>query len=190
MPHLLFSKPKILTTAVLCLCLASSGCQSLSLFSSPIQKRGISGFFKDNVLHAKITQTLFNHYTGSISSLIHKGRVVLVGYVQTEHDHHNVLQALQGLAGILHLADHLVIGRAPDDPLNDTYLSQTLQSNLFFDTRIRSQNYHITASHKTLYILGTAQSEAEKSYVLNHADAMKVRRVISDIQIEAPLTQP
>jgi len=168
---------------ILCLCL--SGCQSLSLFSSPIQKRGVTGFFKDNLLRAQITKKLLRTYKGSISTLIHKGKVMVVGYVQTEKDHETVVTSIRGLKGVGPIADHLIVGKAPEDPLNDTYLSQSLQSALFFDTRIRSQNYHITASHKTLYILGTAGSEDEKKSVLNHAEKMTVRHVISDISIES-----
>jgi osmotically-inducible protein OsmY len=172
---------------MLCLSLHLSGCQSVSFISSPIQKRGMSGFFKDNLLRAKIIKALFNQYNGSISTLIHKGHVVLVGYLKTEEDHEKVLHALGALKEIHRLSDHLMVGRPQDDPINDTYLSQSLQSKLFFDVRIRSQNYHIAASHKILYILGTAGSESEKNYVLKHAESMKVRNVISDIQIEQPL---
>jgi osmotically-inducible protein OsmY len=162
-----------------------SGCQSLSLFSSPIQKRGVSGFFKDTVLHAKIIKALSGKYSGSITLLIQKGRVMLVGYVKTENDRQNVLTTLGTFPDIHRLADHLLVGAGSDSVMNDTYLSQSLQSHLFFDTRISSQNYHITASHKILYILGTARSEAEKNNVLGHAESMSVRRVISDIAIDA-----
>jgi osmotically-inducible protein OsmY len=166
-----------------------SGCQSLSVLSSPIQKRGVSGFFKDNLLHAKITKALFRQHKGSVTPLIHKGRVMLVGYVNSKIDHQNVLTKLEKLSEIKRLDDYLVIGTAPDNALNDTYLSQSLQSSLFFDTRISSQNYHITASHKILYIIGTARSESEKQHVLKHAESMKVRRVISDILIDQSAEQ-
>lgn len=165
--------------------LPMTGCQSLSLLSSPIQKRGVSGFFKDTVLHAKIIKALSGKYSGSITLLIQKGRVMLVGYVKTENDRQNVLTTLGTFPDIGHLADHLIIGAGSDSVMNDTYLSQSLQSHLFFDARISSQNYHITASHKILYILGTARSEAEKKNVLGHAESMSVRRVISDIAIDA-----
>ncbi len=162
-----------------------TGCQSLSLFSSPIQKRGVSGFFKDTILRAKIIKALSGKYSGSITLLIQKGRVMLVGYVKTEDDRQNVLQILGSFSDIQHLADHLILGTGSENAIDDTYLSQSLQSHLFFDARISSQNYHITASRKILYILGTARSESEKKNVLGHAESMSVRRVISDITIDA-----
>ena len=165
--------------------LPMTGCQSLSLFSSPIQKRGVSGFFKDTVLRAKIIKALSGKYSGSITLLIQKGRVMLVGYVKTDHDRQNVLQILGSFSEIQHLADHLITGSGSENAIHDTYLSQSLQSHLFFDARISSQNYHITASHKILYILGTARSESEKKNVLGHAESMSFRRVISDIAIDA-----
>lgn len=161
-----------------------SGCQSLSLFSSPIQKRGVSGFFKDNLLRAKITKAIFRQYTGSLSFLIHRGRVFLVGYLQNEEEHQKILNTLGGFKEIQSLKDYLVVGRAPDDPLKDTYLSQSMQSALFFDARLRSQNYHITVSHRVLYVLGTSSSEGEKQAVLKHAEPLKVRGVVSDITVE------
>ncbi len=174
--------------------LPMTGCQSLSLFSSPIQKRGVSGFFKDTILRAKIIKALSGKYSGSLTLLIQKGRVMLVGYVKTDHDRQNVLQILGSFSDIQHLADHLMVGSGSENAVHDTYLSQSLQSHLFFDARISSQNYHITASHKILYILGTARSESEKNNVLGHAESMSVRRVISDIAIDATFdpesTQP
>jgi osmotically-inducible protein OsmY len=174
-----------LNVVVLIGILPMTGCQSLSLFSSPIQKRGVSGFFKDTILRAKIIKALSGKYSGSITLLIQKGRVMLVGYVKTDQDRQNVLHILGSFPDIQHLANHLMVGSGSDNALHDTYLSQSLQSHLFFDTRISSQNYHITASHKILYILGTARSESEKKNVLGHAESMTVRRVISDIAIDA-----
>lgn len=169
--------------------LPMSGCQSLSLFSSPIQKRGVSGFFKDNVLRAKIFKSLSGKYSGSITVLIQKGRVMLVGYVKSENDHQSVVSVLKSFSEISCLEDHLMVGSRPDNDINDTYLSQSLQSHLFFDTRISSQNYHITASHKILYILGTARSESEKKHVLDHAESMVVRHVVSNISIDAEINR-
>ena len=177
-------KPFLIIVMALSAVLHLSGCQSLSLFSSPIQKRGVTGFFKDNILRAKIIKALYGKYMGSITLLIHKNRVMVIGYVQSAADHQKVLTILRSFVEISSLQDHLRVGSAPEDPIHDTYLSQSMQSNLFFDTRIASQDYHITASHKILYILGTARSESEKKYVLNHAESMTVRRVISDIQVD------
>jgi osmotically-inducible protein OsmY len=164
--------------------LALSGCQSMSLFSSPVQNRGMTGFFKDNFLRAKIIKALARVHTGSISCLINKGNVLILGYVPTENEQQAVLEQLSGMTEIVQLWNYIVVGKAPDDPLDDTYISQTLQAILVFDVRIRAQNYHISASHKVVYILGSAESEQEKQYVIEHAEAMKVRRVICQIVVD------
>jgi osmotically-inducible protein OsmY len=171
----------------LCASLVLSGCQSISFFSSPVQNRGITGFFKDNYLRAKIIKNLANAHTGSISCLINKGGVLILGYVPTENEQRAVLERLSSMPEIKHLWNYIVVGRAPDNPLDDIYISQKLQSKLFFDIRIRSQNYHISASHKVVYILGIAESEQEKKYVIEHAESLKVRHVISQIIVDPEL---
>jgi osmotically-inducible protein OsmY len=158
-----------------------SGCQMTSLFSSPIQKRGVSGFFKDTVLRAKIEKNIFLQYDGSVSLLIDGGRVMIVGSVKTDQDKKKIIDTLKNMPEVKAIFDHLSIGKAAENPLNDTYLSQTLQSKLFFDTRISSQNYHITSWNKTIYILGKASCEQEKRWVLEHGEAMKIRHLISEI---------
>jgi osmotically-inducible protein OsmY len=161
--------------------LVFSGCQMTSLFSSPIQKRGVSGFFKDNILRAKIEKNLFLQYKGSVSLLISGGRVMVVGSVKSAQDMKKIGDTLRDIKEVTTIFNHLTVAQSADNSLNDTYLSQTLQSKLFFDTRIRSQNYHITAWDKTIYILGTASSAQEKAWVLAHAESMKIRNLVHEI---------
>lgn len=163
--------------------LTQSGCQSASLVSFPVQKRPVSAFFKDQRIRLAINRSLSGRYTGSITLLILQGRVWVVGCVSTQEEKQTVLSLIQRTPHVTDVVDFLSIATRAENAVNDTYLSQKFQSTLFFDSRIRSQNYHVTVFDRVLYVLGVASSEEEKAMVIDHATTMKLANLITDISV-------
>jgi osmotically-inducible protein OsmY len=75
------------------------------------------------------------------------------------------------------------------DYSRDAWIGHKLRALLFFDSRVYSQNYHLRVSNKNVYILGTAQNQAEKSFVIEQAESLPVRRVLTYIDILPPMPQ-
>jgi osmotically-inducible protein OsmY len=170
-----------LGTVLLTLC----GCDSFSLVSSPIQDRGVSGFFKDNILHLKIAKTLgAQEGPHQVESLVHQGTVLLVGVVAKEEAKQKAQRLVQNIPEVRKVINHVQVGHQGVSAYsNDVWISQKLKGTLFFDTRISSQNYHICVVAKVVYILGTARSQEELKAVIEHAESFAVRQVISYVEI-------
>ncbi len=160
-----------------------SGCQSTSLVSFPVQKRPMSAFFKDQRIRLAINRSLSGQYTGSVTLLILQGRVWVIGCVSTQEEKKVVTSLIQCVTNVTEVVDFLYVASCADNAVKDTYLSQKFQSTLFFDSRIRSQNYHVTVFNRVLYILGIASSEEEKKMVIDHASTMKLANLMTDIAV-------
>ena len=162
-----------------------SACEMFSGVTSPAQERGISGFFGDNALRVKVNAALA---TGQgleqVEIIIHRGRVLLLGIVNAETTKTLAVSKIKKINGVKKVIDEMQVGHESfADYSRDAWIGHKLRALLFFDSRVYSQNYHVRVSNKKVYILGTAQSQVEKDFVLGQAESLPVRRVIPYIDI-------
>lgn len=164
-----------------------SGCDMFSFVSSPVQERGVTGFFSDNVLRFKISTLLASQGLKHVDVMAHKGRILLVGNVQQQNSKNSILLKIKQMEGITQVIDEIKITPINQENLmdysKDAWLGQKLKALLFFDVRIFSQNYHVCVVDKVAYILGTAQDQAELTYVTEHAESLSIRRIVPYVNV-------
>lgn len=167
-----------------------SACEMFSAVTAPAQERGISGFFSDNALRVKVNAALVSGQgLEQVEIIIHRGRVLLLGIVNTEKTKTLAVSKIHKIQGVKQVIDEIQVGHESfSDYSRDAWIGHKLRALLFFDSRIYSQNYHVRVSNKKVYILGTAQSQVEKDFVLEQAESLPVRRVISYIDVLPPLS--
>ncbi len=164
-------------------------CEMFSLVSSPAQERGMSGFFSDNALRVKVNAALASGKgLEQVEIMIHRGRVLLLGIVNKEITKTLAVSKIKKIEGVKDVIDEMQVGHESlADYSRDAWIGHKLRALLFFDSRIYSQNYHVRVSNKIVYILGTAQDQAEKDFVIQQAESLPVRRVVPYIDVLPPL---
>ena len=168
-----------------------SACEMFSAVSSPAQERGMSGFLSDNALRIKVNGTLVSGQgLEQVEIIIHRGRILLLGVVDKEVTKTVAVSKIKKITGVKDVIDEIQVGHESfADYSRDAWIGHKLRALLFFDSRVYSQNYHLRVSNKSVYILGTAQNQAEKDFVIEQAESLPVRRVITYIDILPPMLQ-
>jgi osmotically-inducible protein OsmY len=168
-------------------CAFMSGCEMMSIVSTPGQDRGFSGFLSDNDLRVRLTTMFLTKApegANSIEFLIHKGRVLLLGVAKNQGMKNTVISLVQKTKGVQEVIDHIRVGHeAFSDYAHDATIGHKLRSAMFLDPHVFSPNYHIRVSNRVIYILGTATSPQELKRVIDHAEARGVRQVVSCVQV-------
>lgn len=170
-------------------CLLLGGCDIFSIISSPIQERGVTGFFKDNALRLKINNLFLSRFSGMpLYTMVHEGRVVLLGRAPSKATKNKIVKAVRAITGVKEVFDEILLGEESwSDYSRDVICAQDFHSRLFFDVRILDQNYHSQVFNRVIYLLGVAQNKEELGYVREHAERIKgIRRIISHVTILPP----
>ena len=177
--------------ALLGMSMSLCACEMFSFISSPAQERGISGLLSDNALRVKVNAILLSNQLEQVEILIHRGRVLLLGIVDKETTKTLAVSKIKTLKGLKDVIDEIQVGgESLSDYSRDAWIGHKLRALLFFDSRIFSQNYHVRVSNKIVYILGTAQDQAEKDFVIEKAESLPIRGVVPYIEVLPPLPAP
>ena len=119
--------------------------------------------------------------------LIHEGRVVLTGTVDTETLHRDAVALARKVDGVREIYDHVRVdpNSGVADYADDSRIVASMRRAIILDKSILSLNYDIDASAHTLYLLGIAQDEGERQRVLAQARTISgVRSVVDYIRIK------
>jgi osmotically-inducible protein OsmY len=169
--------------------LGVSGCDLTSIFSSVAQERGVGGFFKDNQIWMR-AQVLCNQNKKfhDVHALVHRGKVLLMGRTQDQETRQEVEGKIKSIPHVARVINHIQVGpRAPSSSgIQDRKLKEKLAAALFFDTSVSSRNMHVAVVDRVAYILGTAASAQEVRYAVQHAEALELLNVITEIEILPP----
>jgi len=155
------------------------------------QERGIGGVATDTGLEAAILNEWFQYdhtLPGKVSVEVYNGRALLTGAItdpQTAADAVRLAYKVTGLADVINeiqqVADTSLL-----DAARDTWISTRLRAEVTFDSDIYAINYAIETVNGIVYLIGTAQSQAELDRVLAHANSLEyVRKVISHVAVKA-----
>jgi osmotically-inducible protein OsmY len=164
--------------------------------TAAVDERGVRGTADDvriraavNAAWVKRDATAFH----GVGLLIHEGRLVLTGSVDTEALHRDAVALAKGVEGVKEVYDHVRVD--PNSGLgeyaDDAGITASMRKAILFDKSILSLNYDIDASAHTIYLIGIAQDEGERRRVLTHARTISgVRSVVDYIRIKAQTVQP
>jgi osmotically-inducible protein OsmY len=153
------------------------------------QERGLVTGVDDNLTWVGINQRLFEKDAKlfqKVSLQVHEGRVLLTGFVQKPEDRLAATEIAWGSSGVREVMNEIKVGRSLDfgDYSEDAWLIQRLRLKLMADRQIRANNFSIDCIRSTIYLMGVAQSDAERQRVIDHArDIAYVREVVSRVRL-------
>lgn len=164
------------------------GCRQFSFLSAPVQNRGIGGLYHDARLRLRIGNYLLAEKEWSqCDLLIHNGHVMIMGFVKNKDVYNRIVDFTSKLEGVKKFTNHLSWGENTQQTYGkDMLLTRRLESALFFDAKIHARNFDGLVFNRVAYVVGIAQNLEEKKRVLNHLNALPVRKVEEAIDIAAP----
>jgi osmotically-inducible protein OsmY len=158
------------------------------------QERGVNGTYGDINLTSEINNTLNNQY-GNITATVYAGKALLTGSSPTPQAKAQAVQVAGRVPGITRVFDEIQV--APTEEAGglaqDTWITAQVRSGLMFDGDIRSGNYTIETDRQSVYLLGSARSQAELDKATQHARYVPgVQRVVSyvDVRYGDPTAPP
>jgi osmotically-inducible protein OsmY len=149
------------------------------------QERGVDGTLTDMNVAAKINNALNNQY-GNIIVTGYAGRVLLTGSSPTPDAKAKAEQVARSVQGVKVVFNEIQVGPVEDpwQATKDTWISARVRSDLMFDSAVRSGNYTIETDRQSVYLLGSARSQAELDRATQLARYVPgVERVVSYVDI-------
>jgi osmotically-inducible protein OsmY len=126
------------------------------------QERGLNGAYDDLQVRASVNNALNNQF-GQITPTVYQGRVLLTGSSPTPQSKAEAERVATRVPGVSAVHNEIEIG-PPEDPwqtAQDAWITTRVRSDLVFDADIRSPNYTIETERQSVYLLGSARSQAE-----------------------------
>jgi osmotically-inducible protein OsmY len=158
------------------------------------QERGVNGTYSDMNVTSEVNNALNNKY-GNITATAYAGKVLLTGSSPSPQAKAQAVQVATRVPGVSRVYDEIQVAETEDPGglAQDTWISAQVRSGLMFDTDIRSGNYTIETDRQSVYLLGSARSQAELDRATQHARYVPgVQRVVSyvDVRYGDPTATP
>jgi osmotically-inducible protein OsmY len=151
------------------------------------QERGLEGTVSDMEIRGAVNNALNMQY-GTITVTAYQGRVLLTGSSPTMASKMDAQRVASQVSGVSRVYNEIEVGPA-EDPLQatqDTWITARVRSDLVFDADIRSPNYTIETERQSVYLLGSARTQAELDRATQIARYVPgVQRVVSYVEIRA-----
>ena len=137
------------------------------LGSAALSERGLAGSADDLRIKSQILVTLADYEGDLFSDLIviaHDKELVLAGYVASAQDRDIALRLVKSIPGVTDLVEHVQVQPALSlsDYAHDALINARIRTGMLLDSRILSVNFTIDTLAGTVYLLGTAQNQAER----------------------------
>ena len=153
------------------------------------QERGVGGTFDDLAVKTNIenawlqTNPLMQR---DFNITVYEGRVLLTGTTPRPDLKAQAQQVAAQTPGVRAVYDEIEL--APSEgagqSIRDTWISAQIRSNLVFDGAVRSVNYTIDTVDGSVYLIGSARTQAELDEVTAAARKVPyVKRVVSYVEI-------
>ena len=153
------------------------------------QERGAGGSVDDLKIKTNIqsawlqTNPLMQR---DLSVTVYEGRILLTGEAPTSEFKAQAKEVASRVPGVRAVYDEIEV--APDestwDSAKDTWITSRVRTELTFNPNVRSVNYTIETANKSVYLIGSARSQAELDTVTTVARTTPdVKRVVSYVDI-------
>jgi osmotically-inducible protein OsmY len=149
------------------------------------QERGVNGTYDDVKIKADLTSQLGTQY-GDVTSTVYDGRVLLAGTTQTPQQKAQAEQIASAIPGVRGVYNEIFVGapQTPWETVQDGGITTRVRSDLVFDADVRSGNYEIETDRGSVYLMGSARSQAELDRATQLARYVPgVQRVVSYVEI-------
>jgi osmotically-inducible protein OsmY len=153
------------------------------------QERGAGGTVDDlkiktNIQNAWLqTNPLMQR---DLNVTVYEGRTLLTGTAPNPEFKAQAKEVASRVPGVRAVYDEIEV--APDesawDSAKDTWISSQIRTELTFNSNIRSVNYTVETVNKSVYLIGSARSQAELDTATTVARTTPdVKRVVSYVEI-------
>jgi len=153
------------------------------------QERGTSGSVDDFKIKTNIesawiqTNPLMQR---DLNVTVYEGRTLLTGMAPTPEFRAQAKEVASRVQGVRAVYDEIEV--APDesvwDSAKDTWITSRVRTELAFNPNVRSVNYTIETVNKSVYLIGSARSQAELDFATTVARGTPdVKRVVSHVEI-------
>jgi len=153
------------------------------------QERGVGGAVGDFDIQSDVERAFVDNGPGlqeGITTTVYQGRVMLTGRVATPDMKARAVQVAGRIAGVKALYDEVEVAPLGStwDATKDSWITARLRSEMMLDPDIRSGNYTIDTSNRSVYLIGSARSQAELELAARIARYIPgVKRVVSYIEL-------
>ena len=153
------------------------------------QERGVSGSFDDVAIKTNIQNAWLQanpNMQRDFTVTVYQGRVLLTGATPNPELKAQAKQVASQIPGVRVVYDEIEVGPTEGtwQSVKDTWISSQIRSNLVFTGDVRSVNYTIDAVNGSVYLIGSARSQAELDKVTDVArNVPNVKRVVSYVEI-------
>jgi osmotically-inducible protein OsmY len=153
------------------------------------QERGVEGTFDDLTIKTNIQNAWLQVnplMQRDFSITVYEGRTLLTGMSPNPELKSQAKQIASQIPGVRAIYDEIEV--APSEgtwqSVRDTWIAAQIRSNLVFASQVRSVNYTIDAVDGSVYLIGSARSQAELDRVTDAArNVPYVKRVVSYVEI-------
>jgi osmotically-inducible protein OsmY len=153
------------------------------------QEGGLSRAASDLRIQAEINDLWFKSNVNSFLKLdltVNQGRVLVTGVVQDPEERVEAIRLAWQPEGVKQVINEIQVAnsRGISGFARDSWITTRLRTALTFDRNVQSINYSIDTVKGVVYLIGTAQSQAELNRVIEIARTIPdVRRVVSYVKL-------
>jgi osmotically-inducible protein OsmY len=152
------------------------------------QERGVGGTASDFSIKTNIQSALAKsnpEMAAHVDVAVYEGRALLTGTAPDPQIKAEASGLARGIPGVRAVYDEIQV--APSESVwnstKDAWITSEVRSKLVF-SNVRSVNYHVETVDRSVYLIGSARSQAE----LDHANDLArnvpgVKRVVSYVEI-------
>ncbi|MEX2451699.1 MAG: BON domain-containing protein [Rhodospirillales bacterium] len=156
------------------------------------QERGVEGAAEDLRIEIRVLDKWLNHDGSMVRKLgidVYQSRVLLTGIADSEKMRADAVRLTWQAAGVKEVLNEIKLpGEGGKTSLaRDGWITAQLKSKITFDQKIYAVNYFIETVNGVVYLIGTAQNQAELDRVTAHAKQLAyVNKVVSHVRIKKP----
>jgi osmotically-inducible protein OsmY len=153
------------------------------------QERGAGGSVDDLKIKTNIqsawlqTNPLMQR---DLSVTVYEGRALLTGAAPTPEFKAQAKEVASRVPGVRTVYDEVEVSPPENawESTKDTWITSRVRTELAFNSDIRSVNYTIETANKSVYLIGSARSQAELDIATNAARTTPdVKRVVSYVEV-------
>ena len=153
------------------------------------QERGVTGNFDDLTIKTNIQNAWLQVnplMQRDFTITVYEGRTLLTGMTPSPELKAQAAQIASQIPGVRAIYDEIEVapGEGAWASVRDTWISSQIRSDLVFASQVRSVNYTIDTVNGSVYLIGSARTQAELDRVTQEAQNVPyVKRVVSYVEI-------
>jgi osmotically-inducible protein OsmY len=153
------------------------------------QERGVGGTANDFAIKTNVQSAWIKAdpaMQADLNVTVYEGRTLLTGTAPTPQMKAQAQEIASGVPGVRTVYNEIEV-TPPEGVWNstkDAWITSQVKSDLVFNTHIRSVNYSVETVNSSVYLIGSARSQAELDSATNMARYVPgVKRVVSYVEI-------